>query len=114
MGTSRTPTDAGAPQRVSPSSLHQTYKSHDVPQRKVSPILASPSTYQTRSHYTLDSPALYWNLPPLTWNLNDGSSPELPPRRKKARRRKPKKQPPVKHRQTHAAFCRDPLCPFHH
>src|SRR6266851_6177012 len=74
VGTSRTPTGAGAPERVSPSSPHQTYKNRNAPRRKASPILASPSTYQTHSHYTLNSPALYWNLPPPTWNLNNVDS----------------------------------------
>ncbi len=82
--------------------------------REVSPILAT-STYQTHSHYTLDSLTLYWNLPPLMWNLDDdGNTLEPPVPRRKPKRRRGKKQPPLQHSQTHTTFCRDPLCAFHH
>ncbi len=67
------------------------------------------------SHYTLDSPTLYWNLPPPMWGLSDNSTPAepMPPLKKPRRRRQSKKQPPLQHSQTHAAFCHDPLCVAH-
>src|SRR5216683_8347928 len=110
VGTSRTSANAGAPKRVPSSKPHRTYKRRDDSRRKASPILASPTTYQTSSHYSLDSPVPFWNLPPPTWNLDP---PDPPAPKKKAKHRKPKPRPPVEHRHTHAAFCRDPLCIFH-
>src|SRR5216683_1796377 len=107
MGTSRQPANSNTLERVSPTSPHQRYKSHIEPGRKAFPILAS-SSYCTHSHYLLKSSALYWNLPPLMWNL-DNDSPEPPAPRKKPKRHKPKKRaPPLDHSQTHATFCRDP------
>ena len=111
VGTSRTPADAGAPKRVSPPKPRRTDKRSSDSQQNASPILASPSTYQTRSHYSLDSPVPFWNLPPPTWNLDTPVPPV--PKKKKAKHRKPKPRPPVEHRHTHATFCRDPLCMFH-
>src|SRR6266851_7585310 len=92
VGTRREPTNAGTPKRVPPSSPRRTYKKGGDALQTASPILASPSTYQTRSHYLLDSPALFWNLPPPTWDLN---TPVQPPPKKKAKRRKPKKKTPA-------------------
>src|SRR6266851_6286518 len=112
VGTRRESTDAGTPKGVSPASPRRTDKKGDDSLQTVPPILASPSTYQTRSHYLLDSPVPFWNLPPPTWNLDTPD--QLPPKKKKAKCRKSKKTPAVvEHRHTHAAFCRDPLCVFH-
>src|SRR5216683_6273497 len=114
MGTSRTLANSAAPEGVPPSSPRQKHKRRDLSAGKVSPILAT-STYQTHSHYTLDSPALYWNLPPPMWNLDDNGYALKPPvPRKKHRHHRGKKQPPLQHSQTHTAFCCDPLCTFHH
>ena len=110
VGTSRTPADASTPKRVPPPKPRRTYKKGDHSQQNTSPILASPSTYQTRSHYSLDSPVPFWNLPPPTWNLDE---PVQPAPKKKPKHRKPKKATPVEHHHTHATFCRDPLCMFH-
>src|SRR5216683_505843 len=113
VGTRRKSTDAGTPKRVPPSSPRRTVKRSDDSLQTTSPILASPSTYQTRSYYSLDSPVPFWNLPPPTWDLDAPVQP-LPKPKKKPRRRKPKKvATTVEHRHTHAAFCRDPLCVFH-
>src|SRR6266851_4919518 len=112
VGTRGKPTNTGAPKRVPPSSPRQRYKRRGESPQNASPILASPSTYQTRSHYLLDPPAAFWSLPPPTWNID---TPVQPLPKKKAKRRKSKKTTPtvVEHRHTHAAFCRDPLCIFH-
>jgi hypothetical protein len=76
--------------------------------------LATP-TYRTKSYYTLDSPALYWNLPPPTWKLDEEPIDPVPPKPKKKRTRKHRQPPqPLEHKHTHAAFCRDPLCAYHH
>ncbi len=84
------------------------HKSRAYPTETRSPILAS-SSYCTCSYYNLNSPALYWNLPPPMWNLDDNSL-EPPTPRKKSKHQKPKKKPqPLKHHQTHATFCHDPL-----
>src|SRR5216683_3316385 len=102
VGTSRTPTSTGTPKRVSPSKPRRADKRRNGPLQNTSPILASTSTYQTRSHYSLDSPVPFWNLPPPTWNLD---MPDQPPPKKKAKhRRKSKKTTTdVEHRHTHAA-----------
>src|SRR5712671_4796649 len=88
VGTSRTPTDANTPKRVPPSKPHRTDKRSDVSLQTAFPILASPSTYQTRSHYSPDSTVPFWNLPPASWDLD---TPVQPPPKKKTRHRKPKK-----------------------
>src|SRR5216683_6356543 len=106
MGARRKSADASTPKRVPPSSPRRTDKRSDDSLQNASPILASPSTYQTRSYYSLDSPVPFWNLPPPTWNLD---APAQPPPAKKKRRKSRKKAPaPVEHRHTYAAFCRDP------
>src|SRR5216683_7569139 len=110
VGTSRTPTSASTPKRVPPSKPRRTYKRSSDTRRNASPNLASPSTYQTRSHYSLNSPVPFWNLLPPTWNLD---MPTQPTPTKKAKCRRTRPRPPVEHRHTHAAFCRDPLCIFH-
>src|SRR6266851_71757 len=110
VGARRKSTDASTPKRVPPSSPRRTDKKHDDSPQTTSPILASSSTYQTRSHYSLDSLVPFWNLPPPMWNLD---TPDQPPPKKKAKRRKSKKAPTVvEHHHTHATFCRDPLCVF--
>src|SRR5216683_5801802 len=43
VGTSRTPSNAGTPKRVSPSKPRRTYKKGGDTQRKASPILAAPT-----------------------------------------------------------------------
>src|SRR6266853_2419258 len=45
VGACGKPTDAGTPERVSPSSPRRTDKKGDDSLRTTSPILASPSTY---------------------------------------------------------------------
>src|SRR5216683_7027642 len=112
VGTSRTSANAGAPKRVPSSKPRRTYKRRDDSRRKASPILASPTTYQTRSHYTLDPTVPFWNLPPPTWDLDTPVQPTLP-KKTKCRRAKKRTAAPVEHRHTHATFCRDPLCVFH-
>src|SRR5216683_6542237 len=68
VGTRRKPTDAGTPKGVPPSSPRRTDKRRDDSPQNPSPILASSTTYQTRSHYLLnDSTVPFWNLPPPTW-----------------------------------------------
>src|SRR6266851_9384558 len=113
MGTSRTFANPTTPEGVSLSSPRRKHKRRDLSAGRASPILAT-STYQTRSHYTLNSPALYWNLPPPIWNLDDnGNALEPPVPRKKPKRCRGKQQPLLQHSQTHATFCHDPLCAFH-
>src|SRR5216683_486412 len=95
VGASRTLANAGTPKRVSSSKPRRTYKERGNCRQNASSILASPSTYQTRSHYSLDSPVLFWNLPPPTWNLDTPDQPT--PKKKTKRRRKAKKSTPVEH-----------------
>src|SRR6266851_7293819 len=114
MGTSRTFANSTTSKGVSPPSPHRKHKRCNLSTGGASPILAT-STYQTRSHYTLDSPALYWNLSPPTWNLdNDSNALEPPVPQKNQKYHRHRKQPPLQHSQTQAAFCHDPLCAFHH
>ncbi len=113
MGTSRQPADSYPPKRISPSPPPQKHKKGDLTPSTVSPNLASLS-YRTHSFYNLDSPALYWNLPPPTWNLNDDAlEPPAPSPKKKKRRKGKQWSQPVEHHYTHTTFCRDPLCVYH-
>jgi hypothetical protein len=89
------------------------YKESGNSQKSPSSNLAT-STYRTKSYYPLDSPTLYWNLPPPTWDLDNvltGESPSTPKKKRKRRRRQPAQ--PLEHKYTHAAFCHDPLCVYH-
>src|SRR5712671_6501454 len=90
MGTSRTPANLTAPQGVSLLPPSQQYKEGDHIVETISPILAS-SSYHTRSYYPLKSPALYWNLPPPTWNLDDKALKPPIPHQKKQKRCRNKK-----------------------
>src|SRR6266851_1927628 len=107
-----TPANSTAPQEVSPLPSSQQYKEDNHLVETTSPILAS-SSYCTRNYYNIDSPALFWNLPPPTWNLDDDTL-EPPPLWQKPKCQKNKKKAqPLKHKYTHTTFCWDPLCTFH-
>src|SRR5216683_4920198 len=112
VGTGRTPANSTAPQRVSPLPSPQQHKKAGHPTETASPILAS-SSYQTHSHYTLDTLALFWNLPLPIWNMNNDSLKPPTPQKKLKRQKAKKKAQPLEHSQTHTTFCQDPLCIYH-
>jgi len=96
VGASRTSPNSAAPQTIPPSTPSQQHKKGNHTVRKTFSILAS-SSYRTHSHYTFDTPALFWNLPPPMWNLDDASL-KLPTLQKKPKRLNKKKKPqPIKH-----------------
>src|SRR6266851_6406486 len=112
IGTSRTPANSAAPQGVPLLPSPQQHKKAECPAETASSILAS-SSYCTCSHYPINSLALFWNLPPPMWNLdNDALEPPTPQKKPRCQKNKKKAQP-LKHSQTHATFCWDPLCIYH-
>src|SRR6266851_9758511 len=78
----------------------QQHKKAGHPTETASPILAS-SSYQTHSHYTLDTLALFWNLPLPIWNMNNDSLKPPTPQKKLKRQKAKKKAQPLEHSQTH-------------